>query len=235
MPKRSFKAAFKDAQKYARLKRAKTVTVKSVKKIAQKVVNKNIDFQRSLQVTAGVPLEEGSSGGCVLWDKMQVPNGTGSEERAGNEIKLKSFKFRFEFKYYSKGCKVRLMCLKFNDYNGTSPPALSDFLSHPTYGLVSPWKKGGNVSYQVCYNKIISLGSSATTGSYMKTHQLRLTHKDFNKSSQLTSAGKKVEYASGTTAPPIKNRYVWYAMVDNGHSGTDIPSSTVFSSMGFTA
>lgn len=198
-------------QYMARLKRrrvrssARKMTTSKVKKIAQKVINKNAEFKRRLDyipVTAITSITTGH----LLFDGPQILNGDGSEERDGLQVTLKKMKFDLQFKYESIPTQIRLIGVRYPQ--GSATPSLADLLSHySTNAIISPWVKAGTVKYSVWCNQIVKLGGDATMSGTYKNKQVSVQVK-------LPAAGQKLTYESGTTQPPDKNRYCLFAVAN---------------------
>lgn len=204
MPKR--KSTMSQHYNYmARLKRrrvrsaSRKMTTSKVKKIAQKVINKQTEFKRRLDYITNQTITSISTG-HLLFDGPQIVSGDGLEQRDGAQVNLKSLKFKLLFKYESVPVQVRLILVRYPQ--GSESPSLADLLTHPTNSqvMISPWLKNGPVKYSVLQNKIIKLGGEATMSSTYKEKIVEFAVK-------LPSSGQKITYESGTTQTPDKNRY----------------------------
>jgi hypothetical protein len=208
MPKR--KAMTQHYNYMARLKRrrvrsgSRKMTTSKVKRIAQKVINKQTEFKRRLDYITNQTITS-ISDGHVLFDGPQVAVGDGAENRDGLEINLKSLKFKLLFKYESMPIQARLILVRYPQ--GSESPSLSDLLTHVTASqvMISPWLKAGPVKYSVLYNKIIKFGGDSTmSGTYKE--------KIVDFSVKLPSSGQKIVYENGSTQTPDKNRYTLFVV-----------------------
>ena len=175
----------------------------SVKKIAQKVVNKNAEWKRRLDYSSGVGMT--SLTGHVLFDGPQIVVGDGAEQRDGLTVMLRKLRFKLQCAYKGIPTKVRLIGARYPQ--GSSSPSLSDLLTHPTatQAFYSPWLKAGPVKYDIFCNKTVNLGGEAEMAGTYKEKYLNFDIK-------LKGAGQKLTYEDGTTQTPDKNRYVLYAV-----------------------
>lgn len=233
MPKR--KSSMTSHYQYmARLKRRrvrssarKKITVSKVKKIAQKVLNKNLEFNR-IYNSIGSTAINNPTAGHVLFDGPVVPTGDEVFSRGGNEINLKHLKFLCRLKYQSEMTKIRFILVRYSSGAGVTP-ALSTVLQFTGVNIqVSPWLKDSPYKYKVLYNKTHTLGTSALMSNYLKTKQFEIIHK-------CGAAGTKITYENSGTQVPDKMRYVLYALPDRvPSSAADIPLFDATVDTGYT-
>ena len=109
----------------------------SVKKIAQKVVNKNTEWKRRLDYQGGIGMT--SLTGHVLFDGPEISVGDGGEQRDGLTVMLRKLRFKLQCAYKGIPTKVRLIGARYPQ--GSSSPNLADLLTHPTatQAFYSPW------------------------------------------------------------------------------------------------
>lgn len=184
--------------------RSKKMTATKVKKIAQSVINKQVEFKRRLDYQSGIQLTS-TANGHILFDGPQIVSGDGAEQRDGLQVQLKKLRFKLQMAYKGVPTKVRLIGVRYPQ--GSQTPALSQLLTHPTATqcFYSPWLKAGEVKYSIFCNKVVSLGGDAVmTSTYKERYS--------NISVKLPKAGQRLTYSDGTTQTPDKNRYVLFAI-----------------------
>lgn len=205
----------------------KHLSKSAVKKIAQNVINKQVEYKRRLDYLSGVTLTS-QSAGHVLFDGPQIAVGDGAENRDGLQVQLKSLKMKLLFDYKGVPTKVRLIGVRYPQ--GSESPSLSQILTHPTdtQCMISPWLKAGPVKYSVFCNKIINLGGEADMASTYKEKYVDIKVK-------LPKSGQRITYESGTQQTPDKNRYTLFAITNFTPAiAGDRAHVSLFTQTGFT-
>lgn len=207
-------------------KRTRKMTSKKVKRIAQKVLDDNSEFQRRLDLISGTAITNVSAG-HLLYDGPQIVSDGGGEGRKALQVKLRHLKFKLSFKYEGMPVNIRLIGVRYPQ--GTGSPSLADVLSHSTsYAMISPWRKDGPTKYSIFYNKVIKLGGDAAMTSTYKEKQVDIKAK-------LSKRGMTLTFESGTTQAPDKNRYCLFAVPNIMPAlSADRPVVEGFVSAGFT-
>ncbi len=187
-----------------KLRSNKKMTANKVKKIAQSVINKQVEFKRRLDYQSGIQLTS-TANGHVLFDGPQIAVGDGAENRDGLQVQLKKLRFKLQIAYKGVPTKVRLIGIRYPQ--GSEAPTLADLLTHPTATqcFYSPWLKSGPVKYAMFCNKTVSLGGDAVMTSSYKERYVNISVK-------LPKAGIRISYEDGATQTPDKNRYTLFAI-----------------------
>lgn len=213
MPKRNYTTSIKKhgawmARKKRRLVRSskRRPSTSSVKKICQKIIDKNTEFKRYVRDLAPTALNNITTG-QILFQGPQLPQGSDALDRDGDEVMLRKLRFNILTKTTTKPNRVRFILVRYSQ-----PPAtldLSTVLLNTTAQnvMLSPWIKNGDIRYQIVYNKIHRLGTMGVMDSEIKYQQFKIDVK-FNK------AGDKLHYNGPVTQNPDKNCYVLYAVCD---------------------
>jgi len=184
-----------------------TVSVARVKRIAQRVVDKNTEFKRYIRDLPVVALTN-ITDGQILFQGPPIPQGDSALQREGNEVMLRKLRFRLMFKSIGASNRVRLVLVKYKQNVGAAQ-TLVDVLENVSAQnvMISPWKKSGPVKYQIMYNKIHQLGTKTVMDGTYKYQNIDISVK-------FPKAGTALHYADGTTSPPDKNNFILYAVAD---------------------
>jgi len=191
-------------------RKPKKLTVRKVKKIAQKVIDKQVEHKRLTNQTALTVLDDLL--GKAVYDGPQISAGDEVDQRNGNQVMMRRLNFRCRLTSSYAQLQVRLVLIRYSTSLGISGPtplvpAIADFLQDPANPFISPWLKDSAYKYKKCYDKVHVLG---TTG--VMTADKR--QKFFQFSVKLPKAGEKITYENNTTQAPDKNRYVLFAIPD---------------------
>jgi len=211
MPKRKYVRTATDyflkSRGIPKRRRTTKMTVPKVKRIAQRVVDKNTEFKRYIRVSPVTALTN-ITDGQLLFQGPQIPQGDTALEREGNEVMLRKLRFKIMFKSIGASNRVRLILVKYSQNVGAAG-TLADVLENVSAQnvMISPWKKDGPVKYQIMYNKIHQLGTKTVMDGTYKYQNIDI-HVKFPK------AGTAIHYADGTTQSPDKNNFVLYAVAD---------------------
>jgi hypothetical protein len=178
----------------------------TVKKICQKLIDKNTEFKRyvrELSSTAVVNI----SNGQILFQGPPIAQGPSALERDGNEVMLRKLRFRLMFKSIGSSNRVRLVCVQYPQTAGALN-TLEDVLTNvSTAPMISPWKKDGTVKYRILYNRVHKL---AVLGSMDGSYK----YQGINIDIKFPKAGLPLHYDDGTTANPDKNNIMLYCVAD---------------------
>lgn len=205
-----------------RLRSKKKLTVSKVKKIAQKVIDKQVEFKRITPQIALNVLD--TLLGKTVFDGPAIPEGDGIDARTGNQVMMRKMNFKCVLQHGVRQVHVKMVLIRYSTglgISGPSPaiPAIGDFLQDPANPFTSPWLKDSAYKYKVCYNKVHTLG---TVGVMPADRFLKY----FNISVKLPKAGEKITYENNTTQTPDKNRYCLFAIPD--YVSTDVPARAAF-------
>ncbi len=227
----------KSAQAKRAMRKRQAKKTQSVARIAQEVLDKNVEWKRlisdkiptTLATVSLVPLN--SLNGLLTYDGPLIEQGDGLNQRNGNRVQMRSLKFNLTLKYGATPVQVRMVLIKYsNGYaiSGPSPlvPDLATFLQDPTKPFLSPWLKDSGVKYKKCYDKIHSCGGSAI---------MTTTKKQVFFSIKVNDKNKKIVFESGNSQVPDKNRYCLFAIPNIVPTLTsDIPAIECYSSCSYT-
>lgn len=185
---------------------------KAIKKLASmsgevKLVEATDVLDKSVEITDGTPF---------VWSDIMplgIAEGTGEEQRIGDEIMLQSYHMNFRFiGGASSEVDLRLIAVYFPDSDGSGFEALytNDILSF------HPRKEQTDIRYKVLYdrlyNGVVMSGSVANDGKDLSTnHKLSLKVK-----------GLKVQYDSSATTINRGNIKFIILTDTNGFSASDI-------------
>lgn len=205
-----------------RLRSGKKMTVSKVKKIAQKVIDKQVEFKRSTPQIALAVLDDLL--GKVVFDGPQIAQGDEVDMRQGNQIMMRKLNFKCILQHGVRQVHVRMTCIRYSTglgISGPAPltPAIGDFLQDTANPFTSPWLKDSPYKYKKVYDKVHTLG---TVGVMPADRFLKY----FNISIKLPKAGEKITWEDNTTQTPDKNRYVLFAIPD--YVSTDVPARAGF-------
>lgn len=197
------------AKRAMRKRQAKknTKTADGVARIAQRQIDKNLEFKRKLRDLPATAITN-ITNGQILWQGPRIPAGTGEMDRIGLRVNLRKLRFKYIFKSIGGSNRVRLILIKYPQPAG-SAQNLEDCLVNVTAQNVmcSPWLKNGAVKYQVVYNRIHKLGVLGVMDGSYKYQEVKFDI-SFKKE------GESLHYVDATTSNPDKNSYVLYCVAD---------------------
>lgn len=234
MPKRSYTTSVRKhgawmARKKRRIIRSskRRPTTSSVKKICQKIIDKNTEFKRYLRLLPTTALSNVTNG-QILFQGPPLPQGDGAMDREGLEVKLRKLRFKAVIKSIGAPNRVRLILVKYSQTVGAAGN-LSDVLVNVSAQnvMISPWLKNGPVKYQIVYNRIHQLGTKGVMDGEYKYQNIEFDVK-FRKE------GETLHYDDGTTSNPDKNCFFLYAVCDLALASPNTNEINLYSEAVFT-
>ena len=145
--------------------------------------------------------------------------------RKGEQITLRKLRVKaaVENKNSMHPNLVKYLLVKFQGVQ--TAPQLSDVFEDASKPFISPWKKDGDIKYQVIMNQNIAVGSlrsgqvsSASVPYDQGTNaDLRIIEKEFKLET-------KVEYGSLSANAPLNNLFVMWAIPYHGYSSSNAPT-----------
>lgn len=214
MPKRNWTVSQKKAYTYLRrpLKRRRTyskkkVTGSAVKKICQKIIDKNTEFKRYVRLLPATAVSN-ITNGQILFQGPPIAQGDDTDMRNGDEVQLRKLRFKMVIKSVGASNRLRLVLVKYPQTAGIAGN-LGDVLENVTAQnvMISPWLKNGDIKYQILYNKIHNLGTKTVMDGTYKYQNIEFDVK-FKKE------GESLHYNGPATANPDKNCFILYAVAD---------------------
>lgn len=189
-------------------------TVARVKEIAQKVYDKNVEYLRLVDtlsqtsvsnITVGQPLWKGPLLSTIQPSPTPTPLNV---LRKGEEIQLRKLKFNLMFKSIGASDRVRIVLIKYPQLAGATNN-LTDVLQDVTaqHVMISPWKKNGNVKYQILHNQIYNIGTKGVMDGTYK-------YQSFKFSIRFGKSGLNVHYADATVNSPDRNSLLLMMVAD---------------------
>jgi len=215
MPKRKY---VRSATEYYRSKRRRAVSKKrstsTVKKICQKIIDKNTEFLRLTDTLSATSIANITTG-QILWKGPQLTAAT-TPAREGNEINLRKLRYNVMFKSIGAPNRVRLVLVQYPQNTG-AVNTLADVLEDVTaqHVMISPWKKNGEVKYRILHNKVYQLGTKGVMDGEYK-------YQSFKFDIKFPKAGMKVHYENSTSPSPDKNGIVLYCVADLALTGANM-------------
>lgn len=193
--------------KRARHRASKKTSTSQVKKICQKIIDKNTEFKRYVRLLPATALTN-ITNGQILFQGPQIAQGDDNDMRNGDEVKLRKLRFRMVIKSVGASNRVRLVLVKYPQNSGIAG-TLADCLLNVTAQnvMISPWLKNGDIKYQILYNRIHNLGTKTVMDG---TYKYQNIHFDV----KFKREGETVHYNGPATANPDKNCFILYAVAD---------------------
>lgn len=202
-----FRKGHKKADISAYRSRKRKLTTNNVKKICQKVIDKNQEFKRILRALPATAVTN-ITDGQVLWQGPRIPQGDGEMDRNGLEVNLRKLRFNLLFKSIGMSNRVRLILVKYPQAVGIQGN-LSDCLVNVSAqnAMISPWLKNGPTKYQILYNKTHKLGTMTVMDGSYKYQEVKFDVK-------FAREGQTLHYDDGTTTNPDRNAFFLYCVAD---------------------
>ncbi len=182
-------------------------TTSSVKRICQKIIDKNTEFKRYVRLLPTTALNN-ITNGQILFQGPPIAQGDDTDMRQGDEVKLRKLRFKMVIKSVGASNRVRLVLVKYPQTSGIAGN-LGDCLLNVSAQnvMISPWLKNGDIKYQILYNKIHKLNTMAATGGTYKYQNIEFDVK-------FKREGETLHYNGPATANPDKNCFILYAVLD---------------------
>ncbi len=213
MPKRNYTVSEKIKSFDRRYKRRRVTkskrrpTTSSVKKICQKIIDKNTEFKRYVRLLPATAVTN-ITNGQILFQGPPIAQGDDTDMRNGDEVQLRKLRFKMVIKSVGASNRLRLVLVKYPQTAGIAGN-LGDVLENVTAQnvMISPWLKNGDIKYQILYNKIHNLGTKTVMDGTYKYQNIEFDVK-FKKE------GESLHFNGPATANPDKNCFILYAVAD---------------------
>ena len=199
----------------ARIPRASAKpTTRQVKKIAQKIFDKNVEFLRLTDTLSATSISNITTG-QPLW-KGPLLAATTTPPRKDDMILLRKLKFNVMFKSIGESNRVRLVLIQYPQVLGATAD-LSDVLEDVTaqHVMISPYKKNGDVKYRILHNRIYQLGTKGVMDGSYKWQSFKFDIK-------FPKAGLPIHYDSAASTAPDKNSLLLMCVADQALTGANM-------------